>query len=167
MSGIEKMYCCPVCSGRFPESEMAAFREDGEWKPMCPECLDWTELKPIQDEGWYLETGYRKLVFLGTDEEVMRRLLAGECLGTYFDDDRKPCEITMRNILEYEMNDTYCIPARFREAYGDSFDWGKAWLDGRLTGYSPADYLADILHDEDTMEDGTLWGQMIYVGVKR
>ena len=73
----------------------------------------------------------------------------------------------MRNILEYEMNDTYCIPSRFVNIYGDNFDWGRAWLDGRLTGYSPADYLADILHDEVTMEEGTLWEQMIYVGRNR
>ncbi len=166
MSETRKVYHCPCCNGSFPEDEMAAYRDKGEWKVMCPECLDWTELKPIQSEGWYLDASAGS-EYLGTTEEVLRRLIAGESLGVVRRDRDSPdVEVTMRSILEYEMTENYVAPPRFKDVY-DDFDWGKAWLDGRLTGYSPADYLTEILNDEDTKEVGTLWNRLIYIGVAR
>ncbi len=158
---MKNIYVCPDCGGQFLDEDMAAFRDNGEWKPMCPNCLNWDELVPVQEEGWYLDAKVGT-VYLGTNEEVLSKLLAGECLGEDFDGHA----VTMRTILEYELDED-STPPSFHNIYGDRFDWGKAWLDGRLTGYSPADWLTELLSDDEVRENGTLWCNMTYVGVKR
>lgn len=158
---IKNIYVCPDCGGQFLDEDMAAFREDGEWKPMCPNCLNWTELVPVQEEGWYLDTKVGAL-HLGTNEEVLQKLLAGECLGEDCDGN----EVTMRSILEAELDEDNTPPSLFK-IYGHKFDWGKAWLDGRLTGYSPADWLTEIMGDDEVRETGLFRNRMTYVGVKR
>ncbi len=156
-------FCCPTCKGTYDEDEIFAFMKDGKWVPMCPDCRDYDEIHPLAGSGWYLTVTGPSLLFLGTDEEVYRRLVAGETLGPdkQFgqDSNRRVC---MHDIIleEVEFGN---IPPKFSETDDKDFYWGEAWLDGKLSDYTPAQYLRELMDNRDCRECGLLGGGMVYL----
>lgn len=156
-------FCCPTCKMTYDEDEICAFRKDGKWVPMCPGCQEYDEIQPLGVSGWYLTVTGPALLFLGTDEEVYRRLVAGETLGPDKplgqDSNRR---VSMHDIIleEIEFGNT---PPRFSEKDDKDFYWGEAWLDGKLSNYTPAQYLRELMDDRDCREYGLLGGCLVYL----
>ncbi len=161
----DDQYHCPTCNTTFAKDELLAFRYNGKWVPMCPDCKDFNEIHPVDAEGWYAyiddALGMPKNTYLGTSADVFIKLAGGKCLGRTHDG----LDITMRGILEKEMEEGNTPPC-FMDDYGVRFDWGVAWLDGRLENFTAASYLKDLLYDDEARETGLLGCEMIYIGGK-
>lgn len=159
----DDQYHCPMCGSTFAKDELLAFREHGKWVPMCPDCKDFNEILPVGAEGWYAymdnAVGLPGNVYLGTSSDVFIKLASGKNLGKT----HGGLDITLKGILASEIEEGNTPPC-FMNDYGEKFDWGTAWLDGRLENFSAASYLRDLLYDDEVRATGLLNCEMVYVG---
>ncbi len=167
MSEDDRVYHCPTCGGTFAGDELLAFRENGEWVPMCPSCRDCERIPVSESEGWYayvrdLHDGTR-LEYLGTSGQVLFQLLEARSAGRTLGTTSKGLEISIEGILRWEIDDGNAPPG-FEDNDGNGFSWGRAWLDGELEAFCPEEYLERLLDDEDARETGLLDCEMVYIG---